>query len=282
MLLILFVMERTTLVFNLNWRNALKHYPPEIRLEIYEGAIDYASTGVVPELSQLAEIAFQFIKIEIDKNNEKFDKKIEARKNAGSKGGKKRSENQKSIAKDSKKDFANNSKQGEARIANVAESEILDENNENEIIEPNGSNENQEKTLSESEKEIFEEYVNTLTNDVEYGIWREEIMMKYGIKNFKQAFKDFNCYLIGSTLDSQVKNIEDYKRIFFYNTSKFLSNEAKILAPIPNCQEIKRNGKRYVLQYGEEILLPDNAPPLPTDSLNYYWCTSWNQWRKTY
>lgn len=262
-------MERKTIVFNLKWKDALQSYPADIRLEVYEAVLNYASMGEVSELSPLAMMAFNFIKPEIDANSEKFDKKIEARKNAGRKGG---------LANSSKTSKSKQNKQNKQTQANIAEYE---NEYEYEII-PSNEGENKEKTLSESKKEIFEEYVNPLTNDVEHGIWREEMMMKYGIKNFKQAFKDFNCYLIGSTLDSQVKNIEDYKRIFFYNTSKFLSNEAKILAPIPNCQEIKRNGKRYVLQYGEEILLPDNAPPLPTDSLNYYWCTSWNQWRKTY
>lgn len=282
-------MERDSFIFYRSFLDALNVLPEKEQTQVLMALLNYALNGIEVDANSINPIAFGFfslMKPQIDANNKRFEN--------GKKGGKKPKNQSQNKAKNNpdgnqtQTETKPNSNQNETKKEpkqnqDGTESEANVNVNVNDNVNVNVNvNENEKKTLSESEKEIFEEYVNTLTNDVEYGIWREEIMMKYGIKNFKQAFKDFNCYLIGSTLDSQVKNIEDYKRIFFYNTSKFLSNEAKILAPIPNCQEIKRNGKRYVLQYGEEILLPDNAPPLPTDSLNYYWCTSWNQWRKTY
>lgn len=46
-------------------------YPPEIRLEVYDAVIEYASSGTVPELKPLAKMAFSFIKREIDMDKER-------------------------------------------------------------------------------------------------------------------------------------------------------------------------------------------------------------------
>lgn len=58
--------KQNTFLFNTAWRDALAEYPPDVRLEVYEATIDYATTGELRELKPLAQMAFSFIRREID------------------------------------------------------------------------------------------------------------------------------------------------------------------------------------------------------------------------
>lgn len=62
---------KESFIFNIEWYEVLKEYPPEIRLELYEAIIDYCKTKTLPEISDpLARMAFLFIKHEIDEDRE--------------------------------------------------------------------------------------------------------------------------------------------------------------------------------------------------------------------
>ena len=59
-------MERNSFIFYKGWREAIKDLPDDVRLEIYESIIEYATTGNLRGLKPMANIAFNFIKIDID------------------------------------------------------------------------------------------------------------------------------------------------------------------------------------------------------------------------
>lgn len=77
---------RKTFIFNVAWAEALSSYTAEVRLEIYDAIVKYASTGELTELRPLAEAAFSFIKAEIDLNNARGDEISAKRREAGRKG----------------------------------------------------------------------------------------------------------------------------------------------------------------------------------------------------
>ena len=54
-------MERPSFVFYKDWMEAIRDLPDEIRLEIYESIIMYATLGKLPVLKPMANIAFNFI-----------------------------------------------------------------------------------------------------------------------------------------------------------------------------------------------------------------------------
>lgn len=58
---------KKTFAFRLEWLEALKESAPEIRLEVYEATVQYATNGTLPELSPIARMAMAFIKHDIDK-----------------------------------------------------------------------------------------------------------------------------------------------------------------------------------------------------------------------
>ena len=76
-------MKKNSFVFFFSWRDALSECSEEVRLEVYESVIEYAQSGTLPKLKPMAQMAFNFIKVEIDRNNEKYDEIVEKRRAAG-------------------------------------------------------------------------------------------------------------------------------------------------------------------------------------------------------
>lgn len=80
-------MERTSFIFYKEWKDAISDLPVEVRLEIYEAVMEYAFSGVSPQLSQLATVAFAFIKQDIDRSLDNYQRITDRNKINGQKGG---------------------------------------------------------------------------------------------------------------------------------------------------------------------------------------------------
>lgn len=57
--------------FYISWRDAIRDLPDDVRLEVYEAAVEYAATGTRPALKPLASVAFNFIKDDIDRQTQR-------------------------------------------------------------------------------------------------------------------------------------------------------------------------------------------------------------------
>ena len=79
--------RRKTFLFNTDWANIARQFPPEVQLAIYDGLIDYIATGEEPELSETARMGFMFIRRELDDINAKYEARVAQNKANGSKGG---------------------------------------------------------------------------------------------------------------------------------------------------------------------------------------------------
>lgn len=80
-------MNKSSFVFYKDWKKAIECLPDDIRLEIYESIIEYATTGDLRGLKPMANVAFNFIKTDIDRDTEKYMSVIERNKHNGNKGG---------------------------------------------------------------------------------------------------------------------------------------------------------------------------------------------------
>ena len=100
-------MERNSFIFYKGWREAIKDLPDDVRLEIYESIIEYATTGNLRGWKPMENIAFNFIKIDIDRDTEKYMSIVERNKSNGSKGGRPKSENPKEPKEPTKPDNDN-------------------------------------------------------------------------------------------------------------------------------------------------------------------------------
>lgn len=79
--------RRKTFLFNTDWANIARQFPPEVQLAIYDGLIDYIATGEEPKLSETARMGFMFIRRELDDINAKYEARVAQNKANGSKGG---------------------------------------------------------------------------------------------------------------------------------------------------------------------------------------------------
>ncbi|MDV3470874.1 HNH endonuclease [Elizabethkingia anophelis] len=59
-------MSRESFIFYGSWVEAVRDLPNEVRLEIYDGIMEYAISGKCPDFKPMAKIAFNFIKNDID------------------------------------------------------------------------------------------------------------------------------------------------------------------------------------------------------------------------
>ena len=78
---------KQSMIFYASWKEAIKGLPDGVRLEVYEAAVDFARTGNVPELSAMAAMVFPFIRQDIERDSESYDKLCEMRRKIGKLGG---------------------------------------------------------------------------------------------------------------------------------------------------------------------------------------------------
>jgi len=79
-------MKRDSFVFYKDWKEAIRDLPDDIRLEIYESVIEYATTGNLKGLKTMASIAFNFIKATIDRDVQSYINKCNILRENGIKG----------------------------------------------------------------------------------------------------------------------------------------------------------------------------------------------------
>ena len=116
-------------LFNYEWAEVLSEYSAEVRLEVYDAIIRYAQSGTLSELKPQAKMAFSFIKKEIDYNNDQYTNTVNARKEAGSKGGKAK-QNKQMVAKQANATFAKQNKQTQANDSIDDNENVNDNENE--------------------------------------------------------------------------------------------------------------------------------------------------------
>ncbi len=78
---------KNSFVFYKSWQIAIEQLPGEIRLEVYESIMKYAFGETVEGLKPLAQLAFSFIKQDLDRSNSNYQKIIERNRENGKKGG---------------------------------------------------------------------------------------------------------------------------------------------------------------------------------------------------
>lgn len=161
---------RDSFIFYKEWMDAIAGLPNDVRLEIYEAIIEYGTSGKLPELKPIASVAFNFIKTNIDRNLEKYNKTLEVRREAGKRGG---------LAK------ASNAKQDVANLANASNAK---QDVANLAVNVN-DNDNKENTTNVVSKKDAAKAA-TLKRKDEFGKTLIPFMEKYG-KEMIRAFFEY-------------------------------------------------------------------------------------------
>lgn len=249
---------KESFIFYKSWYDATRDLPGEVRLEVYEAAIMYATERKLPELKPMANLAFKFMKNDIDRNIEKYDEVKEQRSIAGEKGNLKRwhpelydevEKGNMSIEqakrKATKKD--NVYRKPIAKIANVAVNDNVNVNDN--VIKEKYKKEKCIIENSKGDKKIIAPSLNNtlsiLQNDF---IWLETLCMNNRLT--KVEAQDLLIDFFAKLQDEEVleKEEQDAKR-YFSNWIKTVNNKSNLLKNRINHGETRSTELHPQLKY---------------------------------
>ncbi|MDD3363236.1 MAG: conserved phage C-terminal domain-containing protein [Hespellia sp.] len=136
---------RESFVLYCEYQQHLKLLEPSEQGNLLMALFDYVSNGIEPNLEGMTAIAFSFIRSQIDRDSEKYQKTIDARKEAGRKGGRAKQKE----ANQANANFAKQSKANQA--VNV---------NDNVNVNVNDKNNNVEQSTTEYPYKDVIDYLN--------------------------------------------------------------------------------------------------------------------------
>lgn len=119
-------MKKDSFIALRDWAEQLEGLPENDQLELFWAIFRYGLEGEIPQLKTYQNAIFKGFKNDIDRNRQKYDDKIEKRRDAGKKGAEARW--------NSKNGMAKNSKNGKAIFAN-SKNGYNDNDNDNDNVD---------------------------------------------------------------------------------------------------------------------------------------------------
>lgn len=238
--------KKDTFIFKKAWAEAISKRSAAVQLEVFNAIVSYASDGIIPQMSEVAEAVFDYIKIDIDKNNAKYDEICKKRSEAGKRGMESRykdkgndneednkdSEPQQDITNDNKQEqditkLTNDNKCNKSyqTVTNVTEYDNDYDNNDYHILKK----ENTPKGVSKKEAELLP----SLPSDI------EEDLNKEGSVLFEEVEVEDEVGLIDKSLvvPSTHKPFTDYAGV------REMFNSICVCLPKVNLMTQKRKDK---------------------------------------
>lgn len=228
-------------------------YPAEVRLEVYDAIIEYASSGTILELKPLSNMAFKFIKHEIDFNNEKYEDSIAKKREAGRQGGLARVANQANQANQANPSTAKQTQANQANPSIYVNDNVIV--NDNVLKKKDNSNE-----LSKKEKRFLPPTVDDVR------AYCHERGNNVDAERFINHYTS-NGWMVGKN------KMKDWKAAV--RTWEKGSEEKKPSKPSNLGVGEFMDGERRTYGSGT-ITIPPEAPPRP--SMSHAWNPSTGQW----
>ena len=160
--------KQNTFIFNEDWGEAIDVAPTDEQLSIYRAIRKYAVYGEDTELPSFSKGIMSTIKLQIDRNNKKYEEVKEKRSAAGKAGNIKRWGEKKKIAKvanianATKCDNSEQMSQSIANVANIADNDNVNDNinNINVINKPKGYEKYNFSFVEEQFKNVFYKWLD--------------------------------------------------------------------------------------------------------------------------
>ena len=132
--------KKISFLLYVEWREQLEMLSDEECGKLIKALLAYVSDGTKPELSGAANMAFAFIRAQLDRDLEKWEDKCQKRSDAGKKGG---------LARASKaKQTSSKSKQSQATLSNAKQSQANQADKEKEKENENENEKEKESYIS--------------------------------------------------------------------------------------------------------------------------------------
>ena len=289
--------ERKTFLFFCGWAEVLGDFTPEDRCAIYDAIIAYAENGSLPELSPVLEMAFKFIKKDVDEMQEKYEEICKKRKDAIAKRWEKQrtlktdTNEYKSIEKNTNDTNVSNEyneyktihSKHEHKHEHEHEHEHKHEhkhehesrkNNINNILPPPTNKDNISRERVEEEAKILRERIAGLKEDE---IWLEAIQKNFGRDNDQIASDLDEFYQDMILRGTQMANPQSVfiswlgRRLYGSKTEAALGSKDSKLG---KGEWRDKQGRRRFDK--SDIVVPEDAPPRPSEG--YYWNEISKRW----
>ena len=207
---------RDTFIFYRDWLNALNDMPDNIQLEVYQSIAKYALDGTLTELSPLAKIAFSFVKTQIDRDIDKYNKVVERNRTNGKSGGRKPKEPKRTQANPKNPVGYLETQKTQVNPKNLDNDN--DNDNDNDIITPTSSRNNSMGTTNtttgnDGGLQVYSSYIEESKCD---GYWMEVMCMNFHltihqVTSYMDEFRQ-DCLCRG--VDDRYKTLQDFKQHF--------------------------------------------------------------------
>lgn len=266
--------KKKTFIFNTEWQETLLDFPPEVRLEVYDRLVEYVVTGVSPELSPMAKMAFSFIKKEVDYNELRYKEKVAQCSEAGKRGMKKRYQ---AITGDNERyQTITNDNKRQRSVTNLTDNDNVNDNDKKEIELSNDNPKKKSFDLSF----IATEYMEAFQEWLDYKKARKETYQtQIGVKkcyshllNLCNNNPDTAKQIVNQSIANNWAGLFELKtlgKVSAHPTGESGLNGLKL-----GKGERFENGRRT---YGTGIAnIPLNAPPRPSEQ--YFWNADNQQW----
>lgn len=197
-------MDKNSFLMYLDYEEQFNLLTDEQIGQLMRAIIKYEKTGIVPKLEGMLKMAFSFIKTQLDRDREKYNKKCEQNRENAKKGGRpKKGEKQKDIEK------PNGFEENQMDAKKPDNDNEDEEDNEDDVEKKNGKRKTFiPPTLEEVEKYVLEKKLKVnAKNFYDYftvGNWVDRNGNK--VKNWKQKILTWNGY--ADTGQKQVKKEE--------------------------------------------------------------------------
>lgn len=190
-------MTKNSFIVYHNYREKLKTLSDAQLGKLFRAMLNYSITGAEPKLAGAVKMAFQFIKVTMDEDKQKYNSICEKRKESGSIGGKQKVAN------------ASNCKQ---KVASVADNDndydySLSNNNKYIYLSARARACESEKDIKEFLKENFKSYFNYWGYDEEEKQLFDEVMQVIANAIKRAKGNDLKFYLMHYDLDKLLKDI---------------------------------------------------------------------------
>lgn len=212
-------MDKNSFLMYLDYEEQFNLLTDEQVGQLMRAIIKYEKTGIVPELEGMLKMAFSFIKTQLDRDREKYNKKCEQNRENAKRGGRPKKQT------DNKKPNGFEENQMDAKKPDNDD----EDDNDNEEDEDNNNND----VVSDSCVDGLQGVIDFYNNNIGF-------LSPYGLKILESYAEDLSSELVIYAMQISVEN--NKKTISYIKA--ILNNWTK--ANIKTLEEAKRENKKKV------------------------------------
>lgn len=204
-------MEKKSFVFYESWKCVIDELPPNVQLEIYQATAAYAINKETVALSDMAKVAFSFIKQDLDRNAKKYADRCLKNKENSVKGGAPKG-NKNASKKNKTTDWVEKQpKQPDNDNGNEDGNDNINESIEIDNKEIPSSEGIKKEATASSPMSDFDRFINWIRNNTPYCANPKNFSHQITEKEFLKLKEKYTSKEVADTI-MQIENRKDLRK----------------------------------------------------------------------